>query len=84
MRAPASGFLPFVALANRHQARHLAFGQSEFLPAELGQTEVGDLVRDTTRLLRLLVCVHVARLLLPLPSLLVEYAAGLTQDRPTL
>ena len=50
--------LALVALANRHQPGHFAFGQSEFLAAELGQIEVRDLVRDAARLLRRLVCVH--------------------------
>ena len=33
-----------VFLANRHQARHLVLGDVDFLAAELGQRDVGDLV----------------------------------------
>jgi hypothetical protein len=36
-----------VALAQRHQARHLVLGQADLLAAEVGEVEVGDLERNT-------------------------------------
>ncbi len=45
MRAPASGFLPRVLLAQRHQAGHFLLGEAQLLAAELGERQVFHLVR---------------------------------------
>ena len=45
MRAPASGFLRAVLLAQRHQAGHLLLGEADLLAAELGEREVLHLER---------------------------------------
>jgi hypothetical protein len=42
MRAPLSGWLRTVFLAQRHQARHFGFGDIELLAAEIGQLDIGD------------------------------------------
>ena len=43
MRAPASGCVGGVLLADRHQAGHLVLGEGDLLAAEGGQGKVGDL-----------------------------------------
>ena len=43
MRAPASGLVVAVALAQRHEAGHLVLGELDLLAAEVGEREVGDL-----------------------------------------
>ena len=43
--APASGFLPLILGAQRHQAGHLLLGEADLLAAELGQRQVGHLER---------------------------------------
>ena len=43
MRAPVSGLVAPYALAERHEARHLDFGELDLLAAELGEREIGDL-----------------------------------------
>ena len=50
--APASGCLALVALAQRHQARHLLLGEPDLLAAELGEREVLHLERLAARFLR--------------------------------
>ena len=45
MRAPASGFLRAVLLAQRHQPGHLLLGEPDLLAAELGERQVLHLVR---------------------------------------
>ena len=45
MRAPASGCLPRVLAAQRHQAGHFLLGEADFLAAELGERQVLHLVR---------------------------------------
>ena len=47
-----------VALADRHQAGHFRFRQAELLAAPVGQAQVRDLVRDSARRLRRVVCVR--------------------------
>ena len=44
MRAPLSGWLGGVLLADGHQAGHLVLGDGDFLAAPVGQGEVGDVV----------------------------------------
>ena len=46
IRAPRSGWLRRVLLADRHQARHLVLGEPDLLAPELGQRQIGDLERD--------------------------------------
>ena len=43
MRAPVSGLLVRVALAQGHEAGHLVLGELDLLAAEVGEREVGDL-----------------------------------------
>ena len=43
MRAPVSGLVVRVALAQRHEAGHLDLGELDLLAPELGEGEVGDL-----------------------------------------
>ena len=43
MRAPASGCVARVALAQRHEAGHLVLGELDLLAAEVGERQVGDL-----------------------------------------
>jgi hypothetical protein len=50
--------LTFVALADCHQAGHLAFGQTQLFATELRQIEISHLVWNTARLLGELVCVR--------------------------
>ena len=45
MRAPASGFLRAVLLAQRHQAGHLLLGEPHLLAAEIGERQIFHLVR---------------------------------------
>ena len=45
MRAPASGLLRRVLPPERHQARHLLLGETDFLAAEFGERQIPDLVR---------------------------------------
>jgi hypothetical protein len=42
MRAPCSGLARSEFRAHRHQARHLGFGDGDFLAPPLGETEVGN------------------------------------------
>ena len=59
--------LPFVALADRHQAGHLVLGQANLLAAPLGQVEVRHLVGRAARAaLARLERVHLSLTLLPL------------------
>ena len=44
MRAPRSGCVGGVLLADRHQAGHLGLGDADFLAAPVGEREVGDVV----------------------------------------
>ena len=44
MRAPRSGWICGVLLADRHQAGHLGLGDLDLLAAPVGELEVGDLV----------------------------------------
>ena len=46
MRAPASGFLPGVPRAQRHQPGHLVLGQPNLLASPFGQLQVGHSVRS--------------------------------------
>ena len=55
MRAPFSGLRCAELLAQRHQARHLGFGDGQFLAAEIGE---GDVLDDVV-LHRGLPCDHV-------------------------
>ena len=50
--------LALVALAQRHQARHLLLGQADFLAAELGLRQILHLEGLTARLHGGLECVH--------------------------
>ena len=50
--------LSLVALAQRHQPRHLLLGQPDLLAAELGQAEVRDLERFTAGFHRRVECMH--------------------------